>query len=75
MKLCPMMVQGFWEFKNPLLQLPHITEDNLKHFLAKKVRSELNFIQKKLKQKTKCNFFFIILETNKKSPTIRTTQR
>lgn len=37
MKLCPMIVQGFWEFKNPFLQLPHITEDNLKYFLAKKV--------------------------------------
>ena len=37
MKLCAMTVQGFWEFKNPLLQLPHITEDNLKCFLPKKV--------------------------------------
>ena len=37
MKLCAMIVQGFWEFKNPLLQLPHITEDNLKCFLPKKV--------------------------------------
>lgn len=32
-----MIVQAFWEFKNPLLQLPHITEDHLKHFKAKKV--------------------------------------
>lgn len=36
MKLCPMVVQGFWEHKNPLLQLPHIKEEHLKHFLAKK---------------------------------------
>ncbi|XP_033224436.1 translocation protein SEC63 homolog [Belonocnema kinseyi] len=36
MKLCPMIVQGFWENKNPLLQLPHIKEEHLKHFLAKK---------------------------------------
>jgi translocation protein SEC63 len=41
MKLCPMIVQGFGEFKNPLLQLPHITEDNLKYFHAKKVLIEL----------------------------------
>lgn len=36
MKLSAMIVQGFWEFKNPLLQLPYITED-LKCFLPKKV--------------------------------------
>ncbi|XP_031848650.1 translocation protein Sec63 [Nomia melanderi] len=49
MKLCPMIVQGFWEFKNPLLQLPHITEDNLKCFLAKKhqIRSLQQFAQLK----------------------------
>jgi len=41
MKLCPMIVQGFGEFKNSLLQLPHITEDNLKYFHAKKVLIEL----------------------------------
>jgi translocation protein SEC63 len=37
MRLCPMIVQAFWEFKNPLLQLPYITEDHLKYFKAKKV--------------------------------------
>lgn len=37
MKLCPMIVQGLWEFKSPLLQLPHITEDHLKFFFSKKV--------------------------------------
>ncbi|XP_066591579.1 translocation protein SEC63 homolog [Prorops nasuta] len=49
MKLCPMVVQGFWEFKNPLLQLPHITEDNLKYFLAKKrqIKSLQQFAQLK----------------------------
>ncbi|XP_076296029.1 translocation protein Sec63 [Lasioglossum baleicum] len=49
MKLCPMIVQGFWEFKNPLLQLPHITEDNLKCFSAKKhqIRSLQQFAQLK----------------------------
>ncbi|KAK0178620.1 hypothetical protein PV327_007496 [Microctonus hyperodae] len=36
MKLSPMIVQGFWEFTNPLLQLPHIEEEHLKHFSGKK---------------------------------------
>lgn len=36
MKLSPMIVQGFWQFTNPLLQLPHIEEEHLKYFLAKK---------------------------------------
>ncbi|XP_015595625.1 translocation protein SEC63 homolog [Cephus cinctus] len=49
MKLSPMIVQGLWEFKNPLLQLPHITEDNLKYFLAKKrqIKSLQQFAQLK----------------------------
>ena len=37
MKLCPMIVQALWDNKNPFLQLPHITEDMLKHFRSKKV--------------------------------------
>jgi translocation protein SEC63 len=36
MKLAPMCIQGLWEFKSPLLQLPHLTEDNLKYFVNKK---------------------------------------
>lgn len=36
MKLCPMIVQGLWEFKSPLLQLPYINEDNLRYFQTKK---------------------------------------
>ncbi|XP_045471266.1 translocation protein SEC63 homolog [Harmonia axyridis] len=36
MKLCPMIVQAMWEHKSPLLQLPYINEDNLKHFMSKK---------------------------------------
>lgn len=49
MKVCPMIVQGLWEHKNPLLQLPHITEDNLKYFLAKKrqIKSLQQFAQLK----------------------------
>ncbi|KAL1491436.1 hypothetical protein ABEB36_012035 [Hypothenemus hampei] len=36
MKLCPMVVQGLWEFKSPFMQLPYINEDNLKYFMSKK---------------------------------------
>lgn len=42
MKLSPMIVQGLWEVKNPLLQLPHIHEDNLKWFSSKKVSSHFH---------------------------------
>lgn len=36
MKLAPMIIQGLWDFKSPLLQLPHLTEDHLKYFVNKK---------------------------------------
>ena len=36
MKFCSMVVQGTWEYRNQLLQLPHITNANLKHFSNKK---------------------------------------
>lgn len=36
MKLCSMVVQGTWEYRNQLLQLPHITNANLKYFSNKK---------------------------------------
>lgn len=39
MKLAPMVIQGLWEFKNPLLQLPHLTDDHL-HFLMKKKQAK-----------------------------------
>lgn len=35
MKLSPMVIQALWEFKSPLMQLPHIGEDNL-HYIMKK---------------------------------------
>jgi len=49
MRLSSMIVQGFWEFKNPLLQLPHIEEEHMKYFLAKKrkVKSLQQFAQLK----------------------------
>ena len=36
MKLSAMIVQCLWENQSPLLQLPHLTADQLKHFHAKK---------------------------------------
>ncbi|XP_035687196.1 translocation protein SEC63 homolog [Branchiostoma floridae] len=36
MKLSQMTVQGLWDNKSPLLQLPHIREDNLRHFVSKR---------------------------------------
>ena len=35
MKLSPHIVQALWECKNPLLQLPHITDETLRHFVTK----------------------------------------
>lgn len=35
MKMSPMLIQALWEFKSPLLQLPHVTEDHL-YFMNKK---------------------------------------
>jgi translocation protein SEC63 len=39
MKISPMVVQALWENKNPLLQLPHVNEDLLRHFVTKRVSS------------------------------------
>ncbi|XP_029726564.1 translocation protein SEC63 homolog [Aedes albopictus] len=47
MKLSPMIIQGLWEFKNPLLQLPHVTEEHLRYFISKKppIRNLQQFAQ------------------------------
>ena len=37
MRISQMVVQGLWDTKSPLLQLPHVTEDMLKYFSSKKV--------------------------------------
>ncbi|GIX92491.1 translocation protein SEC63 homolog [Caerostris extrusa] len=36
MKLSACIVQALWDNKSPLLQLPHITEDMLRHFCTRK---------------------------------------
>ncbi|XP_067947774.1 translocation protein SEC63 homolog [Watersipora subatra] len=36
MKMGPLLVQGLWENSSPLLMLPHIAEQQLKHFVHKK---------------------------------------
>ena len=40
-----MVVQALWENKSPLLQLPHINEPMLRHFVTKRVcgHSSLSF--------------------------------
>lgn len=40
MKLSPMIVQALFNSHNPLLQLPHLTEVQLKYFETKKVCKE-----------------------------------
>ena len=37
MKLSQMIVQGLWDIKSPLLQLPHIKDESLRHFVTKRV--------------------------------------
>lgn len=39
MKLCPMVVQALWECKSPLLQLPYVQEEHLKHFVIRRVNN------------------------------------
>lgn len=36
MRVSQMMVQGLWDNKSPLLQLPHLNQENLRHFTTKK---------------------------------------
>ena len=47
MKLSPMIVQGLWDKKSPLLQLPYITDDHLKYFVNRKkpIKSLLQLAQ------------------------------
>ncbi|XP_038210592.1 translocation protein SEC63 homolog [Zerene cesonia] len=47
MKMSPTIVQGLWEYKSPLLQLPYITEDHLKYFTNRKkhIKSLLQLAQ------------------------------
>ncbi|CAG9560248.1 unnamed protein product [Danaus chrysippus] len=47
MKMSPMIVQGLWENKSPLLQLPYITEEHFKYFTNRKkhIKSLLQLAQ------------------------------
>jgi hypothetical protein len=38
MRLLPMIVQAVWGNKSPLFQLPHFTDDVLRHCVNKRVR-------------------------------------
>jgi len=37
MRVSQMVIQGLWDNKSPLLQLPHLNQENLRHFNTKKV--------------------------------------
>jgi len=43
-----MSIQALWANKSPILQLPHVTEDMLRHFVNKKVCSAHNLPHFKL---------------------------
>ena len=45
MRVSQMIIQGLWDTKSPLLQLPHLSQENLRHFTTKKVE-DLDFIKK-----------------------------
>jgi translocation protein SEC63 len=49
MKMSALIVQALWESKSPLLQLPHMTEELLRHFTTRRrsVRSLLQLAQMK----------------------------
>ena len=42
MKLSPHIVQALWDSKNPLLQLPHVTEDSLRYVCHTQILTHLN---------------------------------
>ncbi|XP_043204144.1 translocation protein SEC63 homolog [Amphibalanus amphitrite] len=45
MKLCPMVVQALWDSKSVLLQLPHVDEAMLRHFVDKKRKINVKTLQ------------------------------
>ena len=48
MRLSPMIVQALWNKnkKSDLLQLPHLNENHLRHFVTKKVTKQNTFFSK-----------------------------
>ena len=59
MKLCPMIVQALWDKQSPLLQLPHIEEDQLKHFHSRK--RNIKSLAQLAKMKASDNFCQLLL--------------
>merc|ERR1711997_829667 len=49
MKLSPLIVQALWEKQSPLLQLPHLEEDMLRHFHSR--RRQIKTLQQLAKMK------------------------
>ncbi|CAD5126075.1 DgyrCDS14241 [Dimorphilus gyrociliatus] len=52
-KICQMLVQALWDTKSPLLQLPHITEKTLSHFVTKRrcIKTIKQFVEMKSKER------------------------
>jgi hypothetical protein len=60
MKLSPLVVQALWDKQSPLMQLPHIEEDMLKHFHSRK--RNIKTLQQVAKMKVS-NIFLILFAT------------
>ena len=69
MKLSPLIVQALWDKQSPLLQLPHIEEDMLKHFHTK--RRNIKSLQQvaKLNVSSTCLFPSFIIYSQCKNVT------
>ena len=46
MRVSSMLVQGMWPMHSPLMQLPHLSTAQLRHFRTKKVRANVGILPK-----------------------------
>ena len=58
MKCSPLVVQALWDKSSPLLQLPHIVDDMLKHFHSRK--RNVKTLQQLAKMKVKILVYVIV---------------
>ena len=58
MKLSPLVVQALWDKSSPLLQLPHIVDDMLKHFHSRK--RNVKTLQQLAKMKVKIRVYISV---------------
>ncbi len=62
MKLSPMVVQALWDKASPLLQLPHIEEDMLKHFHSR--RRNIKTLEQLARMKVKHSLLTLVCRIN-----------